>query len=152
MFTRIALPVVATTLLTGLALQANATPGVTYNDAINAHDADAIRATLTDDATALYLATPGKQFVWSRDDYVPFAAGNRLIFTRARGAGIYALNLLSQIETIRPMLAGIPVSLLRPESSLSNYPAANINSGGILYTPSSRSTAGTATVGPSRRR
>jgi hypothetical protein len=35
MFTRIALPVVATTLLTGLALQANATPGVTYNDAIN---------------------------------------------------------------------------------------------------------------------
>jgi hypothetical protein len=35
MFTRIALPVVATTLLTGLALQADATPGVTYNDAIN---------------------------------------------------------------------------------------------------------------------
>jgi len=35
MFTRIALPVVATALLTGLALQANATPGVTYNDAIN---------------------------------------------------------------------------------------------------------------------
>ena len=35
MFTRLALPVVATTLLTGLALQANATPGVTYNDAIN---------------------------------------------------------------------------------------------------------------------
>jgi len=35
MFTRIALPVVATTLLTGLALQANATPGVTFNDAIN---------------------------------------------------------------------------------------------------------------------
>ena len=76
----------------------------------------------------------------------PNNAGNRLIFTRARGAGIYALNLLSQIETIRPMLAGIPVSLLRPESSLSNYPAANITSGGILYTPSSRSTAGTGST------
>ena len=35
MFTRIALPVAATALLTGLALQANATPGVTYNDATN---------------------------------------------------------------------------------------------------------------------
>ena len=35
MFTRLALPVAATALLTGLALQANATPGVTYNDAIN---------------------------------------------------------------------------------------------------------------------
>ena len=76
----------------------------------------------------------------------PNNAGNRLIFTRARGAGIYALNLLSQIETIRPMLAGIPVSLLRPESSLSNYPAANITSGGVLYTPSSRSTAGTGST------
>jgi hypothetical protein len=35
MFTRLALPVAATALLTGLALQADATPGVTYNDAIN---------------------------------------------------------------------------------------------------------------------
>ena len=35
MFTRLALPVAATALLTGLALQANATPGVTFNDAIN---------------------------------------------------------------------------------------------------------------------
>jgi hypothetical protein len=35
MFTRIALPVAATALLTGLALQANATPGVTFYDAIN---------------------------------------------------------------------------------------------------------------------
>jgi hypothetical protein len=35
MFTRLALPVAATALLTGLALQANATPGVTYNDATN---------------------------------------------------------------------------------------------------------------------
>jgi hypothetical protein len=76
----------------------------------------------------------------------PNNVGNRLIITRARGAGVYALNLLSQIETIRPMLAGIPVSLLRPESSLSNYPAANITSGGILYTPSSRSAAGTGST------
>jgi len=35
MFTRFALPVAATALLTGLALQADATPGVTYNDAVN---------------------------------------------------------------------------------------------------------------------
>ena len=35
MFTRFALPVAATALLTGIALQADATPGVTYYDAVN---------------------------------------------------------------------------------------------------------------------
>ena len=70
---------------------------------------------------------------------VPNNTGNRLIFTRARGAGIYAMNLLSQIETIPP-------SLLRPESSLSNYPASNISSGGILYTPSAKATVGSGST------
>ena len=51
-----------------------------HREAMENRDGDAIRATLTDDATALYLATPGRQLVWSRDDYVPFAAGIRLIF------------------------------------------------------------------------
>ena len=51
-----------------------------HRDSLEAADRDAIRATLTNDATALYLATSGKQFVWSRDDYVPFVAGIRLIF------------------------------------------------------------------------
>ena len=51
-----------------------------HRDALEAGDRDAILATLTDDATALYLATSGKQFVWSRDDYVAFADGIRLIF------------------------------------------------------------------------
>ena len=76
----------------------------------------------------------------------PNNAGNRLIFTRARGAGIYAVNLLSQIETIRPMLGGIPPSLLRPESSLSNYPASNISTGGVLYTPSAKATVGSGST------
>jgi prepilin-type N-terminal cleavage/methylation domain-containing protein len=78
----------------------------------------------------------------------PNNAGNRLIFTRARGAGIYAVNLLSQIETIRPMLASIPPSLLRPESSLSNYPASNLSLGtpGVLYTPSAKATVGTGST------
>ncbi|NBQ13798.1 MAG: prepilin-type N-terminal cleavage/methylation domain-containing protein [Proteobacteria bacterium] len=78
----------------------------------------------------------------------PNNAGNRLIFTRARGAGIYAVNLLSQIETIRSMLASIPPSLLRPESSLSNYPASNLSLGtpGVLYTPSAKATVGSGST------
>jgi hypothetical protein len=78
----------------------------------------------------------------------PNNAGNRLIFTRARGAGIYALNLLSQVESIRPMLSGIPPSLLRPESSLSNYPGSNLNLGNppVLYTPSAKATVGSGST------
>ena len=72
----------------------------------------------------------------------PNNAGNRLIFSRARGAGVYALNLMSQVESIRPMLAGIPPSILRPEASSSNYPGSNLNLGGVLYTPSAKGTAG----------
>jgi prepilin-type N-terminal cleavage/methylation domain-containing protein len=71
----------------------------------------------------------------------PNNAGNRLIFTRARGAGVYAVNLLPQVEAVRPILAGIPPSLLRPESNASNFPAANVSTGtpAVLYTPSAKS-------------
>lgn len=52
-----------------------------HRAAMEVGDRDAMLATLTDDATALYLhSASGKQFVWSRDDYVPFADGDRLIF------------------------------------------------------------------------
>jgi hypothetical protein len=52
-----------------------------HRDALEAGDRDAILATLTDDATALYMRSAyGSQLVWSKDDYVPFADGDRLIF------------------------------------------------------------------------
>lgn len=71
----------------------------------------------------------------------PNNAGNKLIYTRARGAGVYTVNLLSQLESIRPMLAGIPPSMLRPEANSSTYPAANASTGtpAVLYAPSTKS-------------
>ena len=63
---------------------------------------------------------------------------------RARGAGVYALNLLFQMQAIRPMLAGIAPGILRPEANSSTFPAANIKLGEpqILYMPSARTSAG----------
>lgn len=71
----------------------------------------------------------------------PNNAGNKLIYTRARGIGVYTVNLLSQLESIRPMLAGIPPSMLRPEANSSNYPAGNASTGtpAVLYAPSAKS-------------
>jgi prepilin-type N-terminal cleavage/methylation domain-containing protein len=73
----------------------------------------------------------------------PNNSGNRLIYTRARGAGVFTVNLLAQLESIRPMLAGIPPSMLRAEANTSSYPATNILSGtpSVLYAPSAKSTA-----------
>jgi hypothetical protein len=52
-----------------------------HRDALEARDRDAALATLTDDATALFLATPlGPQLVLSRDRYVGFTNGDRLSF------------------------------------------------------------------------
>jgi prepilin-type N-terminal cleavage/methylation domain-containing protein len=68
--------------------------------------------------------------------------GNKMIYTRARGLGVFTVNLLSQLESIRPMLAGIPPSMLRAELNSSTYPAANISTGpppAVLYSPSAKS-------------
>ena len=70
----------------------------------------------------------------------PNNAGNRLIFTRSRGAGVYAVNLLGQFDSIRPILAGIPSSLLRPEPNSVTFPATNVTTNGVLYSPSAKST------------
>jgi prepilin-type N-terminal cleavage/methylation domain-containing protein len=40
---------------------------------------------------------------------------------RARAQGVYALNLLQQIDSVRPILAGIPQDLLRDDKT--TYPA-----------------------------
>lgn len=75
----------------------------------------------------------------------PNNAGNKLIFTRARGAGVYAVNLLSQLESVRPILAGIAPSILRAEPNSSTYPGANLSTGGALYTPSAKSSVTSTT-------
>jgi prepilin-type N-terminal cleavage/methylation domain-containing protein len=80
----------------------------------------------------------------------PYNAGNRLIYTRARGAGVYCINLLLQVQAIRPILAGIPATLLRPELDASNYPAANTTDGGALYVPSSKKILSTVSKDSSR--
>jgi hypothetical protein len=52
-----------------------------HRDALEAGDRDAALATLTDDATALWLATPiGPPWVQSRDRYVGSSSGDRLSF------------------------------------------------------------------------
>jgi hypothetical protein len=52
-----------------------------HRDALEARDNDATLATLTDDATALFLITPiGPQSVLSRDRYVGLTNGDQLSF------------------------------------------------------------------------
>lgn len=72
---------------------------------------------------------------------LPNNDGNRALVARARGVGVYTVNLLGQLDSIRPMLAGIPASLLRPEPNTQAFPAANVFSGTppVLYAPSARS-------------
>lgn len=43
---------------------------------------------------------------------------------RCRAAGVYAINLLGQIEAVKPMLAGVPADLLRPDKTAPVYPVA----------------------------
>lgn len=69
----------------------------------------------------------------------PNNTGNRLIYTRARGTGVYAVNLLGQLDSIRPILAGVAPSLLRPEPNSVTFPAANVTTNGVAYSPSIKS-------------
>jgi prepilin-type N-terminal cleavage/methylation domain-containing protein len=112
---------------------------VTYNGAFNS---------LTAPTTELFPIPNGGELFDVREPGTPPApnnAGNKLIYTRARGAGVFTVNLLAQLESIRPMLAGIPPSILRAEANSSSYPATNILSGtpSVLYAPSAKSTANT---------
>lgn len=83
-----------------------------------------------------------------RDPGVPPAPNNgtnsaRMWAARARGAGVFAVNLLRQYESIRPILAGMSPSLLRAEPNTPDYPARNIGgTGATLYTPSAKVAAG----------
>ena len=70
----------------------------------------------------------------------PNNTGNRLTYTRARGTGVYTVNLLGQLDSIRPILAGVAPSLLRPEANSVTFPAANVTTNGVLYSPSIKST------------
>jgi prepilin-type N-terminal cleavage/methylation domain-containing protein len=110
---------------------------VTYNGAFNS---------LTAPTAEIFPVPNGGELFDVREPGTPPApnsAGNRLIYTRARGAGVFTVNLLAQLESIRPMLAGIPPSMLRAEANTSSYPATNILSGtpSVLYAPSAKSTA-----------
>lgn len=112
---------------------------VTYNGAFDS---------LTAPTTEIYPVPNGGELFDVREPGTPPApnnSGNKLIYTRARGAGVFTVNLLSQLEAIRPMLAGIPPSMLRAEANTSSYPATNILSGtpAVLYAPSAKSTANT---------
>jgi prepilin-type N-terminal cleavage/methylation domain-containing protein len=69
----------------------------------------------------------------------PNNAGNKALIGRARGAGVYAVNLLNQVEGIRSILAGLPAGLMRPEANASAYPPANVGGAGSLYLPSAKS-------------
>jgi type II secretory pathway pseudopilin PulG len=74
-------------------------------------------------------------------------AGPAMWAKRARGAGVYAVGLLSQVDSVRPILSGISPGLLRPEAIASTYPPGNLPqspsaAATILYPPSARSSAG----------
>jgi len=110
---------------------------VTYNGAFNS---------LTAPTNEIFPVPNGGELFDVREPGTPAApnnSGNRMIYTRARGAGVFTVNLLAQLESIRPMLAGIPPSMLRAEANTSSYPATNILSGtpAVLYAPSAKSTA-----------
>jgi prepilin-type N-terminal cleavage/methylation domain-containing protein len=63
---------------------------------------------------------------------------------RAQGMGVFVVNLLRQVDTVRPVLSGIPAALLRPEPNQGpDYPARNIGgTGSLLYVPSAKQPAG----------
>ena len=51
------------------------------------------------------------------------AGGVALTIARARGAGVYCVNLFSQTDFARPIIAGIAPSLLRMEPATIKWPA-----------------------------
>ncbi len=78
-----------------------------------------------------------------RDPGPPGGTGAAMWAGRARGAGVFAVNLLRQLDAVRPILSGISPALLRPEPNTPDYPARNL--GGIgagLYVPSAKQVAG----------
>ena len=116
---------------------------VTYNGAFNS---------LTAPTAEIFPVPNGGELFDVRDSGVPPApntAGNKMIYTRARGVGVFTVNLLSQLESIRPMLAGIPPSMLRAETSgpplvptgPAMYPTPNVSLGlpAVFYAPSAAS-------------
>jgi prepilin-type N-terminal cleavage/methylation domain-containing protein len=105
---------------------------VTYNGAFNA----AGTAEVFPSGSSLEMFD-----IWESSSAPPAPnnTGNRLTFTRARGLGVYTVNLLGQLDSIRPILAGIPPTLLRPEPNAVTFPAANVTTNGVLYSPSARS-------------
>lgn len=69
--------------------------------------------------------------------------GDRIWVNRARGLGVFAVNLLRQYDSIRGILGPLPQSLLRAEPNASTYPQANIGgTGSGLYLPSARASGG----------
>jgi len=69
--------------------------------------------------------------------------GDRIWVNRARGLGVFAVNLLRQYDSIRGILGPVPQSLLRAEPNSSTFPAANIGGTGAgLYLPSARAPGG----------
>lgn len=69
----------------------------------------------------------------------PNNVGNKAIVARARGQGVYAVNLLMQVESIKPILGGLPANILRPEAMASTFPPANVGTPTNLYLPSAKS-------------
>lgn len=69
--------------------------------------------------------------------------GDRIWVNRARGLGVFAVNLLRQYDSIRGILGPVPQSLLRAEPNASTFPPANIGGTGAgLYLPSARTSGG----------
>jgi type II secretory pathway pseudopilin PulG len=69
--------------------------------------------------------------------------GDRIWVNRARGIGVFAVNLLRQYDSIRTILGPVPQSLLRAEPNASQYPGVNIGgTGSGLYLPSARASGG----------
>jgi prepilin-type N-terminal cleavage/methylation domain-containing protein len=60
---------------------------------------------------------------------------NGVIVGRARGQGIYALNLMAQTEATKPILAGIPTDLYRPDRTNPTYPASDATYAPSVTTP-----------------
>ena len=56
---------------------------------------------------------------------------------RARGAGVFAANLLRQVDSVRPILAGISPGLLRPEfaSATFSWLTRDIAPSGVMGDP-----------------
>ena len=51
------------------------------------------------------------------------ASGSLAAIRKAQAAGVYAVNLLAQVEALKPMFAGLPSDMLRPDKGI-GYPAA----------------------------